>query len=142
MPRLHILILNGPNLNMLGTREPEVYGDVTLPQLITELKNNFQDVLIEDFQSNDEGALIEVLHDYGMRCDGVVFNPGGYAHTSVAIRDAVASINAPVIEVHISNIHAREEFRNISIVGGACKGVISGLGNRGYSIAVEYLISL
>ena len=142
MPRLHILILNGPNLNMLGTREPEVYGDVTLPQLITELKNNFQDVLIEDFQSNDEEALIEVLHDYGMRCDGVVFNPGGYAHTSVAIRDAVASINAPVIEVHISNIHAREEFRNISIVGGACKGVISGLGNRGYSIAVEYLISI
>jgi len=142
MSRPNILILNGPNLNMLGIREPDIYGQMTLSKLICQIKEEFPNINIDDFQSNDEGALIDALHDYGMRCDGIVFNPGGYAHTSVAIRDAVASIKATVIEVHISNIHSREEFRNVSIVGGACKGVISGLGIRSYSIAVDFLSSL
>ena len=142
MSRFQILLLNGPNLNLLGSREPEVYGSTTLEGMISDLRNEFPDIEIEDFQSNDEGALIDAIQDYGSRFNGIVFNPGGYAHTSVAIRDAVSSIPAPVIEVHISNIHSREEFRNISIVGGACKAVISGLGIRGYSVAIEHLTSL
>ena len=142
MSRFQILLLNGPNLNLLGTREPEVYGATTLEGLISDLRNKFPDIEIEDFQSNDEGALIDAIQDYGSRFNGIVFNPGGYAHTSVAIRDAVSSIPAPVIEVHISNIHSREDFRNTSIVGGACKAVISGLGISGYSVAIEHLKSL
>jgi 3-dehydroquinate dehydratase-2 len=142
MSRFQILLLNGPNLNLLGTREPEVYGATTLAGLISDLRNKFPDIEIEDFQSNDEGALIDAIQDYGSRFNGIVFNPGGYAHTSVAIRDAVSSIPAPVVEVHISNIHSREDFRNISIVGGACKAVISGLGISGYSVAIEHLKSL
>ena len=141
MSRFQILLLNGPNLNLLGTREPEVYGATTLEGMMSDLRNEFPDIEIEDFQSNDEGALIDAIQDYGSRFNGIVFNPGGYAHTSVAIRDAVSSIPAPVIEVHISNIHSREEFRNISIVGGACKAVISGLGISGYSVAIEHLKS-
>lgn len=141
MSRFQILLLNGPNLNLLGSREPEVYGSTTLEGMISDLRNEFPDIEIEDFQSNEEGALIDAIQDYGSRFNGIVFNPGGYAHTSVAIRDAVSSIPAPVIEVHISNIHSREEFRNISIVGGACKAVISGLGIRGYSVAIEHLKS-
>ena len=141
MSRFQILLLNGPNLNLLGTREPEVYGATTLEGMISDLRNEFPDIEIEDFQSNDEGALIDAIQDYGSRFNGIVFNPGGYAHTSVAIRDAVSSIPAPVIEVHISNIHSREDFRNISIVGGACKAVISGLGISGYSVAIEHLKS-
>jgi 3-dehydroquinate dehydratase-2 len=141
MSRFQILLLNGPNLNLLGTREPEVYGATTLEGMMSDLRTEFPDIEIEDFQSNDEGALIDAIQDYGSRFNGIVFNPGGYAHTSVAIRDAVSSIPAPVIEVHISNIHSREEFRNISIVGGACKAVISGLGISGYSVAIEHLKS-
>jgi len=139
MSRFQILLLNGPNLNLLGTREPEVYGATTLEGMMSDLRTEFPDIEIEDFQSNDEGALIDAIQDYGSRFNGIVFNPGGYAHTSVAIRDAVSSIPAPVIEVHISNIHSREEFRNVSIVGGACQAVISGLGIRGYSVAIEHL---
>ncbi|MDG2311715.1 MAG: 3-dehydroquinate dehydratase, partial [Flavobacteriales bacterium] len=105
-------------------------------------RKRFPDIDIADVQSNDEGALIDAIQDYGSRFNGIVFNPGGYAHTSVAIRDAVSAISAPVIEVHISNIHAREEFRNISIVGGACKAVISGLGVNGYAVAIAHLKSL
>ncbi|MDE0722718.1 MAG: 3-dehydroquinate dehydratase [Flavobacteriales bacterium] len=142
MSKLNILILNGPNLNMLGVREPGIYGDNSLLNLITALKTKFSDVVISDYQSNDEGELISVIQDFGMRYDGIVFNPGGFSHTSVAIRDAVSSVSARVIEVHISNIHAREEFRRITIVGGACEAVISGFGVRGYEIAVEHLIKL
>ncbi|MDA9775287.1 type II 3-dehydroquinate dehydratase [Algibacter sp.] len=142
MSPFQILVLNGPNLNLLGTREPEVYGDSTLDDLVSDLRKRFPDIEIADVQSNDEGALIDAIQDFGSRFNGIVFNPGGYAHTSVAIRDAVSSISAPVIEVHISNIHAREEFRNISIVGGACKGVISGLGVSGYAVAIAHLTSL
>ncbi|MBT5147102.1 MAG: 3-dehydroquinate dehydratase [Flavobacteriales bacterium] len=139
---MNILILNGPNLNMLGVREPGIYGDNSLLNLIAALKTKFPDVVISDHQSNDEGELISLIQDFGMRYDGIVFNPGGFSHTSVAIRDAVSSVSARVIEVHISNIHAREEFRRITIVGGACEAVISGFGVRGYEIAVEHLIKL
>ena len=142
MSKLNILILNGPNLNMLGVREPGIYGDNSLSNLIIALKTKFSNVVISDHQSNDEGELISLIQDFGMRYDGIVFNPGGFSHTSVAIRDAVSSVSARVIEVHISNIHAREEFRRITIVGGACEAVISGFGVRGYEIAVEHLIKL
>ncbi len=142
MSKLHIFILNGPNLNMLGKREPSVYGSNNLSHLIEGLKSKFSDVVVSDCQSNDEGELINLIQDYGMRCDGIVFNPGGYAHTSVAIRDAVASVSAKVIEVHITNIHAREEFRRTTIVGGACEAVISGFGIRGYELAVDHLLQL
>ncbi|MBC8150513.1 MAG: 3-dehydroquinate dehydratase [Bacteroidetes bacterium] len=139
---MNILILNGPNLNMLGVREPGIYGENSLLSLITDLKTKFSDVVISHHQSNVEGELISLIQDFGMRYDGIVFNPGGFSHTSVAIRDAVSSVSARVIEVHISNIHAREEFRRITIVGGACEAVISGFGVRGYQIAVEHLIKL
>jgi 3-dehydroquinate dehydratase-2 len=142
MSNLNILILNGPNLNMLGVREPGIYGENSLLSLITDLKTKFSDVVISHHQSNVEGELISLIQDFGMRYDGIVFNPGGFSHTSVAIRDAVSSVSARVIEVHISNIHAREEFRRITIVGGACEAVISGFGVRGYQIAVEHLIKL
>jgi 3-dehydroquinate dehydratase-2 len=142
MSKLNILILNGPNLNMLGVREPGIYGENSLLSLITDLKTKFSDVVISHHQSNVEGELISLIQDFGMRYDGIVFNPGGFSHTSVAIRDAVSSVSARVIEVHISNIHAREEFRRLTIVGGACEAVISGFGVRGYEIALEHLIKL
>lgn len=142
MSKLNILILNGPNLNMLGAREPGIYGENSLLSIITDLKTTFSDLVISHHQSNVEGELISLIQDFGMRYDGIVFNPGGFSHTSVAIRDAVSSVSARVIEVHISNIHAREEFRRITIVGGACEAVISGFGVRGYQIAVEHLIKL
>jgi 3-dehydroquinate dehydratase-2 len=142
MSNLNILILNGPNLNMLGVREPGIYGENSLLSLITDLKTKFSDVVISHHQSNVEGELISLIQDFGMRYDGIVFNPGGFSHTSVAIRDAVSSVSARVIEVHISNIHAREAFRRLTIVGGACEAVISGFGVRGYEIALEHLIKL
>tara|TARA_Y100000739_G_C20510639_1_gene419354 strand:- start:89 stop:508 length:420 start_codon:yes stop_codon:yes gene_type:complete len=132
-------VINGPNLNMLGVREPDVYGSVTLESLISNLKTEFSDVEISDFQSNDEGELISVIQEWGMDLEAIIINPGGFSHTSVAIRDAIASIKSPVIEVHISNIHSREEFRHTAITGGACKAVISGLGTEGYSVALRYL---
>lgn len=133
-------IINGPNLNMLGVREPGVYGNQTLDDIIESLKEEFQSDDILDFQSNDEGELISKVQEWGMSLDGIIINPGGYSHTSVALRDAIASITTPVIEVHISNIHSREEFRHTTITGGACKAVISGLGAEGYSVALRYLI--
>ena len=137
---MRIGIINGPNLNMLGVREPGVYGNRTLDDIIESLKEEFQSDDILDFQSNDEGELISKVQEWGMSLDGIIINPGGYSHTSVALRDAIASITTPVIEVHISNIHSREEFRHTTITGGACKAVISGLGAEGYSVALRYLI--
>ena len=137
---MRIGIINGPNLNMLGVREPGVYGNRTLDDIIESLKEEFQSDDILDFQSNDEGELISKVQEWGMSLDGIIINPGGYSHTSVALRDAIASIKTPVIEVHISNIHSREEFRHTTITGGACKAVISGLGAEGYSVALRYLI--
>ena len=133
-------IINGPNLNMLGIREPGVYGNESLDSLLKDLKSQFDQVEISDFQSNNEGELINKIQDWGMSLDGIVINPGGYSHTSVAIRDAISSVKCPVIEVHISNIHSREEFRHTSITGGACEAVISGLGANGYSVALRYLV--
>ena len=132
-------VINGHNLNMLGIREPDVYGHLTLESLISDLKTEFSEVEISDFQSNDEGELISVIQEWGMNLDAIIINPGGCSHTSVAIRDAISSVKSPVIEVHISNIHSREEFRHTTITGGACKAVISGLGTKGYSVALRYL---
>ena len=136
-----ILVLNGPNLNRLGLREPEVYGSETLDALNERLSARAQElkVTLEFFQSNHEGELIDRIHAVADTVRGIILNPGGFTHTSVALRDAVASVSTPVIEVHISNIFARESFRRQTIVSGACRGVISGLGTNGYIIALEYL---
>ncbi|MDP4150604.1 MAG: type II 3-dehydroquinate dehydratase [Bacteroidota bacterium] len=133
---MNIAIINGPNLNLLGTREPEFYGSRTFAQFFEELQKKFPSVTFSYFQSNVEGELINELQRAGKACDGIVLNPGGYTHTSVAIGDAIAAINAPVVEVHISNVHAREEFRRISHVSAKAKGTIAGLGLKGYELAV------
>ena len=136
---MNLLILNGPNLNLLGTREPETYGHGTLTHLEADLRAAFPTVTLAFFQSNDEGALIDQLHEaHRAGLDGVVFNPGGYTHTSVALRDAIAAIDPPVVEVHISNVHAREAFRHRSLLAPVCAGQICGLGRAGYHLAVRY----
>ena len=139
---MHLLILNGPNLNLLGTREPETYGAGTLADLEAALRSAFPAVTFSFFQSNHEGALIDRLHQAKAEgCEGVVFNPGGYTHTSVALRDAVAAIEVPVVEVHLSNIHAREAFRHTSLLAPVCAGQISGLGRAGYHLAIHYFLT-
>ncbi|HEV2478024.1 MAG TPA: type II 3-dehydroquinate dehydratase [Puia sp.] len=135
---MRIAIINGPNLNLLGTREPEVYGSQTFEQYFAELKALFPWVEFSYFQSNIEGELIDELQRVGFSFDGIIINPGGYTHTSVAIGDAIAGIKSPVIEVHISNVHAREEFRRLSHVSAKARGTIAGLGLRGYELAVRY----
>jgi 3-dehydroquinate dehydratase-2 len=138
---MRIAIINGPNLNLLGTREPDVYGSQTFEQYYEELRKKYPGVTFSYFQSNVEGELINELQRAGFSSDGILLNPGGYTHTSVAIGDAVAAIKAPVIEVHISNIHAREEFRRLSHVSAKAKGTIAGLGLKGYELAVQFFIS-
>ncbi|MGH1502453.1 MAG: type II 3-dehydroquinate dehydratase [Acidimicrobiales bacterium] len=137
-----ILLLNGPNLNLLGVREPEVYGSTTLSDVEAQLDAvaATHGVELRAFQSNTEGELIDALHDARTWATGVIFNPGGYTHTSVALRDAIAGIDVPVIEVHISNVHAREEFRHHSMLSAVCKGVIAGLGVKGYELALAALV--
>ena len=136
-----ILVLNGPNLNLLGTREPEKYGHTTLEELEVKLQRSFPDVQLSFYQSNHEGDLIDRLHQtHESGTSGVVFNPGAYTHTSVALRDAITAIDLPVVEVHISNIHARESFRNSSYLAPVCAGQISGLGIEGYSLAIRWLV--
>jgi 3-dehydroquinate dehydratase II len=137
---MHIAIINGPNLNLLGTREPEVYGSQTFEQYYAELRAKYPSIEFSYFQSNVEGELINELQRVGFSFDGIILNPGGYTHTSVAIGDAIAAIKAPVIEVHISNIHAREEFRRISHVSAKAKGTIAGLGLKGYELAVRFFL--
>jgi 3-dehydroquinate dehydratase II len=139
---MRIAIINGPNLNLLGTREPEVYGSVTFTQYFDDLKALFPSVEFSYFQSNVEGELINELQRAGFSVDGIILNPGGYTHTSVAIGDAIAAIKAPVIEVHISNIHAREEFRRLSHVSAKARGTIAGLGLRGYELGVRYFLGV
>ena len=136
-----IHIINGPNLNLLGQREPEQYGSAGLDDLMTRLREAFPGIRLEHFQSNVEGELIDHLHEVGFSSDGIVLNAGGYTHTSVALRDAVAAIPSSVIEVHITNIHAREEFRHVSLLSPVCGAVICGLGLEGYEAAVKALIS-
>ncbi len=135
---MNIQIINGPNLNLLGKREPEVYGDKDFESFLVAIRLKFPDVKIEYYQSNVEGELINKLHEVGFSADGIIFNAGGYTHTSVAIADAVASIKSPVIEVHISNVYAREEYRHVSLMAKNCKGVIAGLGLTGYELAIKY----
>jgi 3-dehydroquinate dehydratase-2 len=137
---MRIAIINGPNLNLLGTREPEVYGNQTFEQYFTGLKSLFPAVEFSYFQSNVEGELINELQRVGFSVDGIIMNPGGYTHTSVAIGDAIAAIRSPVIEVHISNVHAREEFRRLSHVSAKAKGTIAGLGLKGYELAVRWFL--
>jgi len=137
---MRIAIINGPNLNLLGTREPEVYGSQTFEQYYGELKKKYPSVEFQYFQSNVEGEVINELQRTGFSFDGIILNPGGYTHTSVAIGDAIAAIPTPVIEVHISNVHAREEFRKISHVSAKAKGTIMGLGLKGYELAVQYFM--
>ena len=137
---MHIAIINGPNLNLLGTREPEVYGSQTFEQYYDSLRAKYPAVEFSYFQSNVEGELINELQRVGFSADGIIINPGGYTHTSVAIGDAIAAIKTPVIEVHISNVHAREEFRRLSHVSGKAKGTIAGLGMKGYELALRWLL--
>ena len=137
---MRIAIINGPNLNLLGTREPEVYGNQTFDQYYAGLKSLYPGVEFSYFQSNVEGELINELQRLGFSVDGIIMNPGGYTHTSVAIGDAIAAIKSPVIEVHISNVHAREEFRRLSHVSAKAKGTIAGLGLRGYELAVRWFL--
>lgn len=135
---MNIAIINGPNLNLLGTREPDVYGSQTFEQYFEELKTLFPQVEFHYFQSNVEGELINEIQRIGFTYDGIILNPGGYTHTSVALGDAIAAITTPVVEVHISNIFGREEFRKLSHISAKAKGVISGLGLKGYALAVGY----
>ena len=139
---MKITIINGPNLNLLGTREPQVYGNQTFEDFYKILLKKFPEVEFSYYQSNVEGELINEIQRAGRNFNnnGIILNPGGYTHTSVAIGDAIASIDTPVIEVHISNVHAREDFRKISHVSAKCKGSIIGLGMQGYLLAVEYLL--
>ena len=134
---MKIIIINGPNLNLLGKREPGVYGSTTFEDFFSELKKKYAGLTLEYYQSNVEGEIINKLHETGFSYDGIILNAGGYTHTSVAIADAVAAIKTPVIEVHISNIHAREEFRHTSLIAKNCKGVITGFGLDSYLLAVE-----
>jgi 3-dehydroquinate dehydratase-2 len=141
---MKVLILHGPNLNLLGTREPEIYGHMTLAELDARLveQGRQRGVEVRCAQSNHEGALIDALQESRGWADGVVFNPGGFTHTSVALRDAVAAIEIPVIEVHLSNVYAREEFRRVSLISGVCRGKIVGLGWRSYAAGLAALIDL
>lgn len=136
---MRILVLNGPNLNMLGVREPDVYGQLTLNDLQLALSTRFPEVSFKFTQSNHEGELIDALQQ--ARVDGIVLNGAGFTHTSVALRDAISAISVPVVEVHISNIAAREDFRHHSLTAGVCVGSISGLGIEGYHLAVQYFMS-
>ncbi len=134
---MKIAIINGPNLNLLGTREPSVYGSQTFEQYFEQLKQQFPSVQFHYYQSNVEGELINEIQRVGFGYNGIIINPGGYTHTSVALGDAIAAITTPVIEVHISNVHAREDFRKISHVSAKCKGTICGLGLQGYALAAQ-----
>jgi len=139
---MRIEIINGPNLNLLGKREPEKYGHSSFEDYFSELKSRFPDIIFEYFQSNIEGELIDEIQKSGFSSDGIILNAGGYTHTSVSITDAIAAIKSTVIEVHITNISAREDFRHTSLIGRNCAGSISGFGLDSYRLAVEALIEM
>lgn len=134
---MKIQIINGPNLNLLGIREPSIYGAEGFDSYIAKLRELYGILEIDYYQSNVEGELINKLHEVGFTYDGIIINGGAYTHTSVAIADAIAAINTPVVEVHISNIYAREEYRHVSLTGKNCKGVLTGFGLDGYRLAIE-----
>lgn len=137
---LRIIIVNGPNLNLLGKRNKVVYGHEDFESFFQSLRKAYSDVQLEYYQSNVEGELINKLHEKGFSFDGIIFNPGGYTHTSVALRDAIEAISSPVVEVHISNLHAREEFRHQSLTGFHARGMISGFGLASYEMALSYFL--
>lgn len=134
------IIINGPNLNLLGVREPEIYGNEGFEGFLKTLRNRYKDVQVDYFQSNIEGEIVDKIQEVGFTYDGILLNAGGYTHTSVAIHDALKAVKAPAVEVHISNIAAREEFRHTSIIGAACKGTVSGFGLDSYRLALEALL--
>jgi len=137
---MKVLILNGPNLNLVGKREPEVYGSRSLDDYLAELQSRFPDHILHTFQSNVEGEIINALQETEGIYDGIILNAGGYSHTSIAIADAVAAISVPVVEVHISNIYAREPERHVSLISRYARGCIVGLGLEGYELAIRFLI--
>ena len=137
---MRIQIINGPNINLLGKREPSIYGSVTFEDYLVELRTRYAEVEIEYFQSNVEGELIDKIQQTGFDVDGIILNAGAYTHTSIALQDAIRSVPAPVIEVHISNVHARESFRHVSMIACACKGVVCGFGLDSYRLALEAFI--
>ena len=137
---MRIQIINGPNLNLLGVREPAIYGKKGFEEFLHVLQNSYPDVCIDYYQSNVVGELINKIHEVGFDLDGIVLNAGAYTHYSLALMDAIKSVNTPVIEVHISNVHQREEYRHHSVISSACKGVICGFGLDSYRLAIEALI--
>ncbi len=139
---MKIIIINGPNLNLTGSRETAIYGSSGFQGLMDELKNNFKEIDLHYFQSNIEGEIIDKLQETGFSFNGIILNAGGYSHTSVAIADAIAAITTPVVEVHLSNIYARENFRHVSLTAKNCKGVIAGLGMDSYKLAFSYLYNM
>ena len=138
---MHITIINGPNLNLLGTRETDIYGNRSFDQYLEELRTRFPGVCLAYFQSNHEGELIDKLHAANKKTDGIILNGAAFTHTSIALADAIAAIETPVVEVHISNIHARESFRQHSYTASKCVGAVTGLGLEGYALAVTYFLS-
>lgn len=138
---MKIIIINGPNLNLLGTRETDVYGAKSFESYFNELKAKYPSIELSYYQSNVEGELINKLHEVGFKYDGIILNAGGYTHTSVALRDAIAGIKTPTIEVHISNVFAREDFRHVSLIAPKCKGSISGFGMDSYRLAIESFLT-
>lgn len=137
---MKIQIINGPNINLLGKREPSIYGSTSFEDYYQTLKERYPDVELDYFQSNVEGGLINKIHEVGFSSDGIILNAGAYTHTSIALQDAIRSVTTPVIEVHISNVHTREEFRHKSMIACACKGVICGFGLDSYRLALEALL--
>ena len=138
---MRIQIINGPNINLLGKREPGIYGSTSFEDYLQILKERYPEVEIAYFQSNVEGEMIDKIHEMGFTCDGIILNAGAYTHTSIALQDAIRAVSAPVIEVHISNVHAREEFRHKSMIACACRGVICGFGLDSYRLAMEALLA-
>jgi 3-dehydroquinate dehydratase-2 len=137
---MKIQIINGPNLNLLGKREPSIYGDQSFETFLIDLKKRFPQAVVEYYQSNVEGELVNKLQEVGFDFDGIILNAGAYTHTSVALHDAIGAIKTPVVEVHISNVYAREEFRHKSLITAKCVGILSGFGMEGYAMALAYLI--
>ena len=136
---MRIQIINGPNINLLGKREPSIYGSVTFEDYLAELRKAYKDIEINYFQSNIEGEMIDCIQQAGFEADGIILNAGAYTHTSIALQDAIRAVTAPVIEVHISNVHSREDFSHVSMIACACKGVICGFGLNSYRLALEAL---